>query len=431
MNVDTDFKITSVDVDAEVISIKRSPKNSPPRRSPRHSPQHSPRSSPQKRSFEEMMRADSDSIIPQVEIESSIDNAAFAAKAEAEEITNDAKQIVDDSVQIIDPPPSKRRRLSDLPTLCALSQSSFLSDVEFQVETERFFGNKAVFAVKSGVFRTLLYPESGPDVKFIEVVDISAKAFAFIRDFMYDLQPKISFTNVVSVLNAAKLYQIPLIELHCQQYLNKIDNVGHLLAVLKQFGHQYSLENELNELLEKHINLLQNYGNDIIQSDIFKSLPWFMAKRFVQSDNLGVKEEDLFMHTMHWLPTNDDELKPMLRFCRMDIDFIFNEVKKCDILSDADLVSIYEMKLGLADSCIFNCNERYEPPKPKSKRKASPKSKKKKKVEVDIDDDDEDDDFVAPTPKKKKKASPKTKKKTTPKKGRTKRGRGRPKGSKK
>ena len=387
------FEVINIDEDEQVITLQKSPKLDSPK---------SPRSK-RKRTHKEMEAEDAE--------QTTNKNVAVI------DLSDEADEDID--LTISKPPSTKRRKLNEnMSTLSALSQTPDFSDITFQVGDQQFFGLKAIFAIKSGVFRTMLYPEYGQEIRFIEINNISAEAFKFIRDFFYDLNPELTFENVINVLNASKIYQIEPIRIQCNEFLNKIDNFSDLLTVLKQFG--YGLEQELDELLKSNNNLLQENGKEIIESDTFKALPFFMAKKFIESDNLGVSEEDLWNNTKHWLSSNGDELKQIIRFGRMEIEFIFNNVKNCSLLTDNDLCSIYEKKLGLNEQCIFNCDARFEPkPKKKSRRKSSPKKAKKaekaEKEEMDIDEEEpakeqQEEEVAAAEPEEEEKPA-------TPKKG--------------
>merc|ERR1712065_103897 len=93
----------------------------------------------------------------------------------------------------------------------------------------------------------------------------------------------------------------------------------------------------------------------------------------------------------------------------MGLQFLYDTVKPSGILSDNDLVQIYEFKLGFIQELNgFNCNQRFEVVQTKSKRggRAKAATATKKKSE-------------ASTPKKaasKKKATSSKKKSSTKKK---------------
>ncbi len=224
-------------------------------------------------------------------------------------------------LRLVEPQPKRRKLNENMSTLHALAETADLSDITFQIQNKQFFGLKALFAIKSGVFRTLLYPSNGTQIRFIHISDMSVAAFAFIRDFIYDLRPELSLQNVVDVLNASKMYEIGLIQKQCIEFLNGIDSDSDLLSVLcewKQFSNAHSLDAELNNLLKSNNGLLKTNGNEIINSDIFKSLPFSMAKHFIANDDLSVTEEHLWNNSKHWFASNGNELK------------LFHEIRQFD-----------------------------------------------------------------------------------------------------
>ena len=156
---------------------------------------------------------------------------------------------------------------------------------------------------------------------------------------------------------------------------------------------------------ENAVKLLQEHGEDIVASEIFGSLPFNVARRILESDNLGVAEEEIFNVAMKW--NVGAEIKGIIRFTRMELQFLYDTVKPSGILSDGDLVQIYEYKLGFIQELNgFNCDERVEVKRRRTRGRARAQTKKKTKPQT-------------PT-KSKKKATPKkkgsTKKKTGSKK---------------
>eukprot|EP01083_Nonionella_stella_P223748 797080_1 len=277
-------------------------------------------------------------------------------------------------------PPAKRKKLNNgnITTLRRLSQNQDLSDVQFQVGNVQFFGLKAIFAVQSDVFRDMLYPQNGDFIRFMKIQNTSADAFEFIRDSFYDLKPELTLNNVVSVLSASKTFDLSGIQTKCQSFLNTITDVNGLLTLLTAFAKQPSLEYEMKQLLQSNVALLQKDAQQIIESEIFQSLPFAVARNVIESDDLGIKEEVLWNNTKHWLATNGDELKQCIRFCQMDTEFVFAQVKTSGILSEKELVLLYEKKLGLNAECMFNCNARFVV------KKKQRRGKRARKVEYEL-----------------------------------------------
>lgn len=308
-------------------------------------------------------------------------------------------------IEIVEPSAKRQKLGSDEPTLSKLLYANNFSDIVFQVQNKQFHAIKAIFAVKSVKFSEMLFPKNASgqqqDVKFIAIQDITPDAFSFIRDFCYDLDIELNLENVVDVLHASKVYEINKLKKMCIDFLQKIDNVEGLLTILKQIANKQSdsvlLEDEVRDFLQNNINLLQTNGSELIESDIFPQLPLTIVCKIIENDNLGVKEEDLWNSISDkqlWI--HEPELKKLIRFCLMDISFLFNHVKQSGVLTEGELVSIYEKKLGLAEDCTFNCNERIIVKK--RKRRNSPKKKKKaakEEVNEEIENQEKEEEETA------------------------------------
>ena len=263
---------------------------------------------------------------------------------------------------VIEDTPLSPKRLKLDPsqsTLARLSQVQLFSDIIFNVRGVTFHGIKSIFAIKSIKLQQLMYPADNTMVNTLEINDISAIAFRFIKDFVYDMSPSLDVDNVIDVLQASQLYEMPAITEQCTTFLAGIDSVDNFLKVLQPFGVTDNTEifdNILNG--ENTIKLLQEHGEEIINSEIFGALSFNVARRILQSDNLGIKEEDIFNKALTW---NGEDIKGIIRFTRMDLQFLYDTVKPSGILSANDLVQIYEYKLGFIQELNgFNCNERFE-----------------------------------------------------------------------
>ena len=325
----------------------------------------------------------------------------------------EAEQVQESVGDVIHDTPLSPKRLKLDPsqsTLARLSQVQMFSDITFNVRGVAFYGIKAMFAIKSEKLQELMYPNDGKMINNLFIDDMSAVAFRFIKDFVYDLKPELDVFNIIDVLQASKLYKIPIITEQCNEFLNGINKIDDFLNVLIPFGENsenQEMQDIMNNILENNVGLLQENGEEIIKSEIFQSLPFKIAKRIIESDDLGVKEEEIFNVVTNKWDSNEfgAEIKQIFRFNQMELQFLYDTVKPTGILNDADFVQIYEHKMGLIQELNgFNCNQRFEP-KPKSTRKAKGGSTKKK---------------ATPTKKKgatKKKTASKKKKTTTKKKG--------------
>merc|ERR1711991_143488 len=116
-------------------------------------------------------------------------------------------------------------------------------------------------------------------------------------DFVYDLKPELDVFNIIDVLQASKIYKIPIITEQCNEFLNGINKIDDFLNVLIPFGEKsenQEMQDIMNNILENNVGLLRENGEEIIKSEIFQSLPFKIAKRIIESDDLGVKEEEIF-----------------------------------------------------------------------------------------------------------------------------------------
>lgn len=348
--------------------------------------------SPQKRSFDEMNQESEFVTVTDINITAVDINPQAATPIDLCNDENDdivvAEMEINQQPQpvVFAEPPKKRRKIDmeNLSTLGKLALNPAYSDVNFLVGGVRSHGIKAIFASKCPKFADMFFPAGKYISDPVHLEDITSDAFEFIRDHINEMNPEMTAEIVVDVLSAVKIGYDDhdgSVRKQCFDFLGQINNADDFLSVLGQFGLNRSMIDEVNELLASHFELLRSNGNEIISSEKWKSLPFWVVRQVMQSDNLAVNEDQLFQESIWWIKTDKEELKQCIRFCRMDTEYIFNEIKNHGILSDADLVSLYEMKLGLTNDCVFNCAVRFEAKKRKTpKSKKSPKAKKTPKA---------------------------------------------------
>merc|ERR1712098_402020 len=128
----------------------------------------------------------------------------------------------------------------------------------------------------------------------VQLDDITPDAFEFIMHHINELNPELTTEILVDVLSAVKCGYDDndgSVRSQCFDSLGQINNADNFLSVLGQFGQTGAMGDEVDEFLASHFKLLRSSGNEIISSEKWKSLPFWVVRRVMQSDNLAVRED--------------------------------------------------------------------------------------------------------------------------------------------
>eukprot|EP01083_Nonionella_stella_P166374 556085_1 len=179
------------------------------------------------------------------------------------------------------------------------STSSSLSDDEHPSKVRKYKCIKALFACNSEVFKNLLYGDFNEAQSVhpeIELHDITCRAFEYIRDLFYHLNPVLSHEIVLDVAIAAHRYFIDELMTECINFLRNISNINQWYSIMYDIQSKYrncfGIETYLSALIDESY-LLNNCTQIIFQDNLAQlyALNIDMLSRILQSDNLHLSEE--------------------------------------------------------------------------------------------------------------------------------------------
>ncbi|XP_048245026.1 BTB/POZ domain-containing protein 6-like isoform X1 [Haliotis rufescens] len=171
-----------------------------------------------------------------------------------------------------------------------------LSDVTFRVGSEKQVvrAHRYVLVSRSCVFHAMF---CGPLAETGEVTipDIEAHIFKEFLRYVYTDKATINAKTVTGLKYTSKKYSLDALYKLCETFLEKSlseDNVCQILEECHGYG-------EL-DLEQKALEILTQGGKEVIQSPGFVKLCSDCMNKFVRSDVLYLKEEDVFDAVLSW-----------------------------------------------------------------------------------------------------------------------------------
>ncbi|XP_048245037.1 BTB/POZ domain-containing protein 6-like [Haliotis rufescens] len=171
-----------------------------------------------------------------------------------------------------------------------------LSDVTFRVGSEKQVvrAHRYVLVSRSCVFHAMF---CGPLAEKGEVTipDIEADIFKEFLRYVYTDKATIDAETVTGLKYTSKKYSLDALYNLCETFLEKSlseDNVCHILEECHGYG-------EL-DVEQKALEILTKGGKEVIQSPGFVKLCSDCMNKFVRSDVLYLKEEDVFDAVLSW-----------------------------------------------------------------------------------------------------------------------------------
>ncbi len=226
----------------------------------------------------------------------------------------------------------------------ALERDSSIADTVFRVGNEGntvdFYAVSALFAVRSPVFKSLLFgrlQEAQPQLtfnnedddiqsissienhpkKFVRIPDISPKAFSFLRSLFYSQSPVLKTSFVASVAYASKKYFLSHLFKACMDYTQNLlmeSTISEFLKVISQFCN-YGLKDDALTLVKDSPNTV---WNELMNSTHFNEFPLPILKLVLESDDLTIIEEGIWDRCILWAKYQF-ETKNKMYTCKLGI----------------------------------------------------------------------------------------------------------------
>eukprot|EP01083_Nonionella_stella_P135281 411541_1 len=239
-----------------------------------------------------------------------------------------------------------------------------LHDVEFvvgnQQDQETFRGSRIFFAIHSKVLESMLYGSMQESLSEAQVIipDVSPLAFQYLMRLVYNHHPQLNHDIVIHVLYLAQKYLMDVLVQECKDYALLVDQLSDFYKILHSFTYYppSTFDTFLSQFLLK-CKCNQNYKSirKIMEHNKFVKLPIYMIQILVKS-KLITTEQSKYIHCKEYCRINStvlsDKWQPLFKlhfrnlidFSRIKSDFLLSIVRKDGILSDVELLNIWEIK---------------------------------------------------------------------------------------
>ncbi|KAL9654913.1 hypothetical protein ABK040_008703 [Willaertia magna] len=186
--------------------------------------------------------------------------------------------------------------------------------------------------------------------------------------FIYCYTIDLNDDNYFQILNLSKQFMIKGLIKECTKYLMKLieesNDENKLLLLFEQ-----SVLVEEQELVEKCLTKLETSSASLFNENnkALLELSKEGMKILIGSDELCVKEIDIFTKVLQWIEKNNDEndtdlfneFKLLIRFPLMSNAELLTTVLDSKMLSDKELFTVLKIKeLGSKIKSVFNINPR-------------------------------------------------------------------------
>ena len=240
--------------------------------------------------------------------------------------------------------------------------NKLMSDVSFTCgESSRIFhAHKYVLATSSAVFFAMFYGDLAQKESPICLPDADEESFKQFLRYLYTDDCKITAENAIGVMYLAKKYLMTSLTEKCCTVLEasiKPDNVFLVLEQAIQFDEQ--------KLEAKCWDIVSKKAQECINSEAFCNVGSHRLKALLKRRPLEIAEVELFKAVLKWVDgecsrqgINIEEDKTArrrvlgdnvyeIRFLEMSQEDFAKYVSSTEILTEAELVSIFQKFSGL------------------------------------------------------------------------------------
>ena len=240
--------------------------------------------------------------------------------------------------------------------------NELMSDVSFVCgESSRIFhAHKYVLATSSAVFYSMFYGNLAQKESIIRITDADEESFNEFLRYLYTDDCKITAENAIGVMYLAKKYLIWSLAEKCCNVLEasiKPDNVFALLEQAVQFDE--------NDLEAKCWNKVSEKTQKCVNTEAFCDIGSHTLNALLKKETLDITEVELLNAVLKWVDSecarqgiNIEEDKTArrrvlgdsvyeIRFLAMSQEDFAKYVSPTGILTDAELVSIFQKFSGL------------------------------------------------------------------------------------
>ncbi|XP_071096746.1 BTB/POZ domain-containing protein 6-like [Haliotis cracherodii] len=232
------------------------------------------------------------------------------------------------------------------------------SDVIFRVGSEKQVvrAHRYVLVSRSCVFHAMFCGNLAEE-KEVTIPDIEPDIFREFLRFVYTEKADVSAGTVVGLMYTSRKYSVDALYNECVIFVETCLSENNVCLILED-SHRYG---EL-DLEQKALMILTEGGERVIRSPGFAELCSTCLEKFLKSENLKSKEEDIFEAIMSWtkhrclqdgMPDTPENLRRLLgdmryeiRFNSMPLDYLLTVVGPTEVLTDIEKCQMIDKRVN-------------------------------------------------------------------------------------
>ena len=155
--------------------------------------------------------------------------------------------------------------------------------------------HKMVLSICSPVFFAMFCGHMAEKSDSVDLPDCEYEGVLEMLRYMYSEEVKLSDSNVMQVLYAAKKYMLSSLADECIEFLQENLNTGNVFCVLSN-AQQY----EEKDLTDQCWEMVDRETEEAVKSDAFVTIERSLLEAVVQRDSLTISEVGLFQAVDRW-----------------------------------------------------------------------------------------------------------------------------------
>ncbi|XP_046547715.1 BTB/POZ domain-containing protein 6-like [Haliotis rubra] len=232
------------------------------------------------------------------------------------------------------------------------------SDVTFRVGSEQqaVQAHRYVLVSRSCVFHAMFCGKLA-EKEEVSIPDIEPNIFKEFLRFVYTDKADVSAGTVTGLMYTSRKYSVDALFYECVMFLETCLSESNVCQILEDC-HRYG---EL-DLEQKALMILTKGGEGVVRSPGFAQLCSSCLEKFLKSENLKSKEEDIFEAIVSWTkhrclqegvsdtPENRrrllGDLRYEIRFSSMPLDYLLTVVGPSEVLTDRERFRVIDRRVN-------------------------------------------------------------------------------------
>ncbi|XP_052812453.1 BTB/POZ domain-containing protein 6-like [Mya arenaria] len=250
-------------------------------------------------------------------------------------------------------------------------QNQINCDVTFLLglKREAISAHKYMLVCRSSVFQSIFCGTIAGDKNTIPVSDVEPDTFRGLLLYIYTDEVKVDDSNVKDLLYAAKKYAVKGLVEQCLNFLHSSITVDNVCTILEMV-HMYNGKN----IEGKCISFVHEHAKEVLKSRTFTKLCQTCVQQIIQSDEMILDEKTVLEAVLKWaelecrrrnLSVTDENQRTVLgpilyhiRFPLLDSVYFTNSVSSRDLLSEQEIISMYQFYNGRAQQSSWKFSAR-------------------------------------------------------------------------